>query len=146
MRRLWMRVMAVSVAATGTDTASGHQTLEMIVRPNAGGGLDAASQDAGPLLCRLLRGGQEEWSGAIRWDEDRWVVHSDLGDDEPIRFLYLKTLRPGDYIRLCNPGGEEVNFRIEQVTRTHALEKPLSSPWALWPGTHSTMNLSGPRA
>ena len=118
MRRLWMRVMAVSVPITGTDTGSRHQTLEMIVRPDASGHLNAASQDAGPQVCRLFRGEREEWSGTLRTDGDRWIVHSDLGDDEPIRILHLKTLRPGDPIRLRNPGGDEVSFRIGQVTRT----------------------------
>ena len=73
MRRPWMRVVAVSVLVTGTDTASGHQTLELIVRPNAIGRLDAASQDAGPQLCRLLHARREEWSGYLRAEGNRWA-------------------------------------------------------------------------
>lgn len=124
MRRLWMHVIAASLPAIGIDAASGHQTLEMIVRPDASGRLDAASQDAGPQLCRLLRRGREEWCGTLRMDGDLWIVHSDHGDDEPIRFLQLKTLRPGDHINLRNPGGKQVGFRIEHVRRPLPLPKP----------------------
>jgi hypothetical protein len=103
-------------------------------------------------LCRLWRGEQEEWSGSLRTDEDRWIVHSDLGDDEPIRILHLNTLRPGDYIRLRHPEGDQVSFRIEQVTRTHGNSgKTLASGrvQAGWPrqqmrlGTAETGTASG---
>jgi hypothetical protein len=112
MRGSWMRVFAVSIPHNCTDAVDQQQTLEMVAYVNGAGRLNATSTLA---RCRLLRAGRERWSGTIRVDEDRWVVHDDRGDDEPIHRLHVKTLRLGDYVRLGTAGGREISFRIERV-------------------------------
>jgi hypothetical protein len=139
MRNTWMRVLAASMPGRGIDAANEQQTLEMVVCLDAAGRLSATS--ALPR-CRLLRAGREEWSGTLRADEGRWVVHNDLGDDEPIRLLHVRTLRPGDHLRLGIPGGKETCFRVEQVVlqphahagKLHAV-RGLDDPVAVPPRT-----------
>ena len=116
-----MRVLAVSIPHNGINVVDQQHTLEMIACLNGAGRLNATSTLA---RCRLLRAGREQWSGTIRADEDRWVVHDDRGDDEPIHRLYVKTLRLGDYLRLGIAGGREISFRIERIVALPHAGKP----------------------
>jgi hypothetical protein len=140
-----MRVLAVSTPRPGVDTVYQHQTLEMVVCVNAAGRLAATS--ALPR-CRLLRERREVWSGTLRADEGQWIVHNNLGDDEPIRFLRVNTLRAGDHVRLCDPGGEEISFRVEQVVplprsgKLCAVRGAETAP-ALPPGTDCPQDVGG---
>jgi hypothetical protein len=111
MRNAWVRVLAASMAGRGIDAVNRAANLEMVVCLNPAGQVNTTS--ALPR-CRLLRAGREEWSGTMRADEGRWVVHNNLGDDEPIRLLHVRALRPGDYLRLGISGGQEISCRVEQ--------------------------------
>jgi hypothetical protein len=108
-----MRVIAASIS----DPATERHTLEMVVCLARNGRLDPAFQDSVPQRCRMVRDGREEWSGRLRMDEDRWIVHSDLGDDEPIWILHSSSLRPGEHLILCGLGGKRISFRVQHVSR-----------------------------
>jgi hypothetical protein len=113
-----VRVVAMSTSCGGAEGAHECLTLEMTVSLNPDGCLGAAVQDEMPQRCRLLRDGREEWSGTLITGADGWVMHSDLGDDEPIWVLHVRTLRPGEHFTLCNPGGEQISFRVGRVSRS----------------------------
>jgi hypothetical protein len=114
IRRL--RVIAAPAASAAAKAGCSRQVLEMVVCLTASGHLDATLQDVLPQRCRLIYGDRTEWSGVIRADDNGWVVHSDLGDDEPIRLLHVRTLRPGDYLTIYRPGEEAACFRVEGIS------------------------------
>ena len=93
--------------------------LEMVVCLNSRGQLAATMEDVVHQHCRFLRHGREEWSGRLKMDAGRWIIQSDPDDDEPIKLLQARTLRPGDHLTVRSPGNKAMDFRVEHVSRQH---------------------------
>jgi hypothetical protein len=107
-----IHIIAQATFWTGEQASAKHQTLEIICRK--GGGHPETRLHL--QRCRLLDRGREKWSATLEADDNQWVLHNELGDDEPIWFLRVHCLRPGEYVSLQGPAGETIEFRIQQMS------------------------------
>lgn len=117
-----MLVVAVPVSSPKTGTCRSRCTLELNVCLDSCGWLASTLEDVLTPHCKLLLDGEEAWSGRLGWDSGGWVVHSGMGDDEPVRRLWASTLRPGDHLTLGCPREGEVEFRVVQASRATAMQ------------------------
>ena len=114
-----MHVVAAPVLQGLPKPDHERHILEMVVCLNSRGQLAATLEDVVYQHCRLLRHGREEWSGRLRMDEGRWIIQGDPDDDEPIKLLQVRTLRPGDHLTVNSPGNRAIDFRVERVSQQH---------------------------
>lgn len=57
-----------------------------------------------------------DWQGTLQHiDEGRWGLQAATNADEPLRELDAPIFRPGEYLTLRRPNGEELVFRIVSV-------------------------------
>lgn len=114
-----MHVVAAPVLQGLRKTDHERDILEMVVCLNSRGQLAATLEDVVYQHCRLLRHGREAWSGRLRMDEGRWIIQADPDDNEPIKLLQVRTLRPGDHLTVISPGNRAIDFKIECVSQQH---------------------------
>lgn len=110
-------VVAMPIAGPEAGPNGGRCTLELKVCVDSVGRLVPTFADVGTPHCRLLSDGEEVWSGRLGRDCGEWVIHSSMGDDEPLRRLRATTLRPGDHLTLGCPREGDVEFRVVQASR-----------------------------
>lgn len=82
------------------------------------GQVDTVAYEADPLpwIAKRFWPDREPWTGElIRVDETGWALRPVSGEDEPLWDLEARIFRPGDYITLRRPDGEELIFRIVNV-------------------------------
>ncbi len=71
---------------------------------------------AQPGRVRRFWRDRPDWLGTLqRIDDGRWGMQAARNPDEPLRELVGQVFRPGEYIMLRRPNGEELVFRIVSV-------------------------------
>jgi hypothetical protein len=58
---------------------------------------------------------REDWRGALEPVEGGWGLRNERDPDDPVWVIELAVIRPGEYISLRRPNGEEAVFRIVSV-------------------------------
>ncbi len=91
--------------------------MELTVCLTSQAQIDRAAYVAAPLPWRTRRSWphRADWWGELILDERGWGLRAEGDPEEPIWSLSLKLLRPGAYVTLHRPNGEELVFRIVQV-------------------------------
>ena len=109
-----LSLLAQSAGHPDGDTAIGLE-LSVCLTPNAL--LDVAAFEISPLPWPVRRTwpDREDWHGELIRVDEGWAIRAARGDNEPVWDVTVKTLRPGEYITLRRPDGEELIFRIVGV-------------------------------
>ena len=117
-------VHAILTAGPGLPEGDLAQTLRLHGCLTAQGTLDAAMFAAAPEPWLVERGfpDRDDWTGELVQVDDgltgaptAWAIRSLRGDNEPLWVMDHKLLRPGDYLTLRRPDGEQLVFRIVGV-------------------------------
>ena len=104
--------------APGMPAGDLSHGMELIVCLTPQGQIDRSAYAVAPLPWRTRRSWphREDWWGdLILVDERQWALRAERDPDEPLWNVTLNLLRPGEYISLHRPSGEELVFRIVQV-------------------------------
>ena len=109
-----LSLLAQSAAQPNGDTATG---LDLSVCLTSNAHLDAAAFEVSPLPWPVRRTwpAREDWHGELVRVDDGWAIRAARGDNEPLWDVTAKIIRPGEYITLRRPDGEELIFRIVGV-------------------------------
>jgi hypothetical protein len=75
----------------------------------------AFAADPLPWPVRRFWPDRADWRGEVIRVDDGWAVRSVGGDDEPLWELAAGVVRPGEYLTLRRPDGEELVFRVVGV-------------------------------
>ncbi len=69
-----------------------------------------------PWRVRRFWPDRPDWRGyLIPLDENRWGMRGTGDPDDPVRELEGRVFRPGEYLMLRRPNGDELSFRIVSV-------------------------------
>jgi hypothetical protein len=108
-----LRIVAVSIRHG--RRSQGVQSLEMIVFLTPDGRLDQANcKTEQPILLR--RNSTVTWTGRLICTDDGWVLRATNGEDTPLWRLGAQRLRPGEHLTLLAPDGDDLVFRVVNVT------------------------------
>jgi hypothetical protein len=109
-----LSLLAQSAEHPDGETATGLE-LSACLTPNAQ--LDPAAFQGSPLPWPVRRTwpDHEEWHGELIRVDEGWAIRAARGDNEPVWDVAAKIMRPGEYITLRRPDGEELIFRIVGV-------------------------------
>jgi len=109
-----LSLLAQSAGQPNGDTGMGLE-LTVCLTPNAH--LDSAAFEVSPLPWPVRRTwrDREEWHGELVRVDDGWAIRAARGDNEPLWDVTARIVRPGEYITLRRPDGEELMFRIVGV-------------------------------
>lgn len=108
------RVTALLVRGPGQPSGDIRCGIELVVPLSPTGHLDPR----GPLSGQVRRFWRDrpEWRGTLqRIGDNRWGIQAVDNPDEPLRELGGDVFRPGAYITLIRPNGEELVYRIVSV-------------------------------
>jgi hypothetical protein len=96
------------------DTERG---LDLSVTLTAQAQIDAAAFeiDTLPWPARRFWPDREDWHGELIRVDEGWAIRAARGDNEPLWDFEARVLRPGEYVILRRPDGEELVFRIVGV-------------------------------
>lgn len=96
------------------DIAHGLE-LRLCLTPQAR--IDPVAYEADPLPWRARRfwPDRDDWAGELIREGSGWALRRQGGEDEPLWDLSAAILRPGAYLTLHRPSGEELIFRVVQV-------------------------------
>jgi hypothetical protein len=96
------------------DIAQGLE-LRLCLTPEAR--IDLLAYEADPLPWRTRRfwPGREDWAGELIRVDEGWALRRQGGEDEPLWDFSPAIMRPGGYLTLRRPSGEELIYRIVQV-------------------------------
>jgi len=111
------RVTALLANGPGQPNGDTRTGLELVVCLDAQGrpDLDACPVDH-PWEVRRFWPNRQDWRGnLVRLEGGALGIHSADGPDEPLRRLCGQVFRPGEYLTLRRPSGEELMFRIVSV-------------------------------
>lgn len=116
------KILALLAAGPRMPTGSIEHGLELNVALTPQGQIDPAAYfaDPAPWRARRFRPGREDWRGeVVLVDEGNveagWALQGEQGMDEPVWTLEARICRPGDYVNIRRPDGEELVFRIVAV-------------------------------
>jgi hypothetical protein len=116
------KILALLAAGPGLPLGSIDHGLELHLLLTSQGQIDAAAYfaDASPWPARRFRPGRPDWRGEVVLVDDGdvdagWGLRGEQGMDEPVWTLDGRIFRPGDYITIRRPDGEELVFRIVSV-------------------------------
>jgi hypothetical protein len=95
------------------DVAHGLE-MRLCLTPEAR--IDFAAYQADPLPWRTRRfwPDREDWAGELIRVDESWALRSQRGEDEPLWDFIPAIMRPGEYLTLRRPSGEELIYRIVQ--------------------------------
>ncbi len=112
------KITALLAQAPGLPEGDITHGLELHACLTGQAQIDAAAYLVDPLPWRVRRNwpDREDWWGElIRVDGEGWALRRQGGEDEPLWDFVFGILRPGEYVMLRRPSGEELVFRIVQV-------------------------------
>lgn len=119
---LMPKILSLLAAGPGFPTGSTDQGLELRLPLTMQGQIDPADYfaDDEPWPARRFRPGRPDWRGEVALVdagdvEAGWCLRGEQGMDEPVWTLDARIFRPGDYITIRRPDGEEMVFRIVSV-------------------------------
>ena len=107
-------LLAQDAGHPGGDTSIGLE-LSVCLTPNAQ--LDQIAFETSPLPWPVRRtwADHEDGHGELIRVDEGWAIRAARGDNEPVWDVGAKLFRPGEYITLRRPDGEELIFRIVGV-------------------------------
>ena len=110
-------VRAVLASGPGMPGGSIAQGLDMVVPLTPQGRMDEVALIAAdaPLPARRFRPDREDWTGVLVATDGGFALQSENSRDDPIWAMEAHVFRPGDYVTLRRPNGEEMVFRIVAV-------------------------------
>lgn len=110
-------VRAVLASGPGLPGGSPKQGLDMVVPLTPQGRLDEVSLIAAdaPLPARRFRPDREDWTGVLVAADGGFALQGNSSRDDPIWAMEAHVFRPGDYITLRRPNGQELVYRIVAV-------------------------------
>ncbi len=112
------RVVALLAHGPGLPEGDTLHGMELHLCLNGQGELDLGAYKADPQPWRVRRywPHREDWWGQLIEVEGLgWALRAESDPDEPLWQFTLRRLRPGEYLTLRRPNGEELVFRIVQV-------------------------------
>lgn len=110
------RILALLSRAPDEPQGDTRTGIELTVCLNARGQLDPAACLETTARVRRFWRDRPDWQGTLqRLDDDRWGLQAATNPDEPLRELDTPVMRPGEYLTLRRPNGEELVFRIVSV-------------------------------
>ena len=111
------RVTALLASAPGLprgDTACGVE-LELCLNSASQPAPRASGTDL-PWSARRFWKDRPDWHGyLVPMDGDRWAMRGSDDPDGPLWELQVRLFRPGEYLMLRRPNGDELSFRIVSV-------------------------------
>ncbi len=111
------KVTMVLAGTQGRPAATVDERLELHVALTPQSRLDPMAWTADPEPWRAVRLGPDRpphETELVRL-EDRWALRGDPGEDAPLWDMLAEIVRPGEYVMLHGPAGEEQAFRIVAV-------------------------------
>jgi len=106
------RIIALLASGPGHPEGDVAQGIELTVPLTPQGQIEPAA--AGAAVRRFWRD-REDWTGALEMIDAGWALRSTRSADEPLWEFDLRILRPGEYVSLRRPDGEDAVFRIVSV-------------------------------
>ncbi len=113
--RLW-RVTALLIRAPelpAGDTRCGIE-LDLCLTPRGEPDPAAGDTEAAWRVRRFWRD-RPDWHGFLVPLDNGWGLRGHSDPDEPLRVIEGRSFRPGEYLTLRRPNGEELLFRIVSV-------------------------------
>ncbi len=109
-------IRALLAQGPGLPDGDTERGLELRVCLTPQGLIDLPAWEADPLPwpARRFWPDRPDWSGELIRVEEMWALRA-RSDDEPLWDFEARVLRPGDYVTLRRPDGEELVFRIVSV-------------------------------
>jgi len=110
-------VTALLAAGPGAPEGDVQQGLELILALDPDGAIGAQTffSDPRPWRARRFRPEREDWLGELVREDEAWALRGEPESDGPLWFLDAQSMRPGSYLTLRRPDGEEFSFRIVSV-------------------------------
>ena len=110
------RVTALLARGPGQPNGDIRCGIELTVCLTPSGHLDPTGCDGLPGRVRRFWRDRADWQGILqRIGETQWGIQAVNNPDEPLRELEATVFRPGAYITLRRPDGEELALRIVSV-------------------------------
>ena len=109
-----MRVTAVLTWGARSHSGDPGHVLEMVVPLMPGAQLDIGEVARHPCPVSRRVKGVTLWSGRLVVEDETCFLHADDADD-PIWFITLGTLRPGDYLTVYKPHWDLFRFQTVKV-------------------------------
>lgn len=112
------RVTALLAYGPGAPEGDIHQGLELVAALGPDGRISADAYYADPRAwrARRFRPDRPDWIGDLVREDENWALRGAPAEDGPLWFLDARGLRPGEYLTLRRPDGEEFSFRVVNVT------------------------------
>jgi hypothetical protein len=118
------KILALLAAGPGFPMGSIEHGLELHVALTMQGQIDPAAYyaDPNPWPARRYRPGRPDWQGEVALVDDGdigagWALRGTQAMDDPVWTLEGRIYRPGEYLTIRRPDGEELVFRIVSVER-----------------------------
>ena len=116
------KILALLAAGPGFPLGSIDHGLEIRVQLTPQGQIDPAAYfaDPAPWPARRYRPDRPDWVGeVVLVDEGNvdagWALRGGHDMDQPVWSLDGRIYRPGDYITIHRPDGDELVFRVVSV-------------------------------
>jgi hypothetical protein len=91
--------------------------LTAVLTPEAQIDAIAWELDPEPWPARRFWPDRDDWHGELIRAADAWALRAKQDDNEPLWLLEGKLFRPGEYVTIRQPDGEEWVFRTVGVDR-----------------------------
>ena len=89
--------------------------LELIVPLTPQAALDEAAYGGAAWPARRVLPDRRELTAELVREGAGWALRGPAGEDEPLWGFEGRVFRPGEYVTLRRPGGDELIFRIVDV-------------------------------
>ena len=109
-----MPVTAVLTWGACSHSGDPDHVLEMVVPLAPGAQLDIGEVARHPCPVSRRVKGVTLWSGRLVVEDETCFLHAD-DDDDPIWFITVGPLRPGDYLTVHKPYGDLFQFQTVKV-------------------------------
>lgn len=110
-------IRAILASGPGLPGGSADQGLDMTVPLTPQGRIDETALMAAnpPLPARRFRPDRDDWSGVLVATDAGFALQNLDSHDDPFWAMEARVFRPGDYVTLRRPNGDEMVYRIVAV-------------------------------
>jgi hypothetical protein len=109
------RIVMLLAHGPGRPEGDLADRLELTVVLTPQGALDEAALGGATWPARRLLPDGREFAGELVRAGAGWAVRGAAGEDAPLWDFEGRVFRPGEYVTLRRPGGDELVFRIVDV-------------------------------